>query len=174
MKNSNVTASIIYIDKEMINQRIDNFIRKKHKKLPKNMIYSMIRKGRIRINKKRIKPSYKLQIGDILRIPPIKNTQKNNDLKNFTHNINLSKTILYEDNYLLIINKPSGIAVHGGSGINYGVIEYFRHIRPLNNFLELVHRLDRETSGVLILAKKRSSLCILHQQLREKKIKKEY
>ncbi|MBZ2279806.1 RNA pseudouridine synthase, partial [Buchnera aphidicola] len=95
-------------------------------------------------------------------------------LKNFTHNINLSKTILYEDNYLLIINKPSGIAVHGGSGINYGVIEYFRHIRPLNNFLELVHRLDRETSGVLILAKKRSSLCILHQQLREKKIKKEY
>ncbi|ACL30705.1 23S rRNA pseudouridine(955/2504/2580) synthase RluC [Buchnera aphidicola str. APS (Acyrthosiphon pisum)] len=175
MTHKILPISIIYINKEMLNQRIDNFMRSKFKSVPKSMIYRIIRTGKIRINKKRIKPHYKLKIGDILKIPPIKILC---DIKNtffpLNHSTNLLNRILYEDSHLLIINKPSGIAVHGGSGLNFGVIEYFRKLRPLNKFLELVHRIDRDTSGVLILAKKRTSLVSLHEQLREKKIKKEY
>ncbi|AHG60039.1 23S rRNA pseudouridine(955/2504/2580) synthase RluC [Buchnera aphidicola] len=175
MKYKTLPVSIIYINEDMMNQRIDNFMHNRFKNVPKSMIYRIIRTGKIRINKKRIQPYYKLNIGDILRIPPIKISY------NFKNNIFplkdaeiLLNSILYEDNDLLIINKPSGIAVHGGSGFNFGVIEYFRKLRPLNKFLELVHRIDRETSGVLILAKKRTCLTSLHEQLREKKIKKEY
>ncbi|AEO08139.1 23S rRNA pseudouridine(955/2504/2580) synthase RluC [Buchnera aphidicola] len=175
MKYVTISTSIIYINKDMINQRIDNFILKKFKNVPKSMIYRIIRTGKIKINQKKIKPDYKLKNGDVLKIPPIKilcNTKKQffplNNAKI------LMNSILYEDNDLLIINKPSGIAVHGGSGCNFGVIEYFRKLRPLNTFLELVHRIDRETSGILMLAKKRISLVSLHKQLRENKIKKEY
>lgn len=175
MKHKILPVSIIYIDEDMINQRIDNFMHKKFKNIPKSMIYRIIRTGKIRINKKRIKPHYKLKTGDILRIPPIKTShhEKNNFIS-FNNNKYLLDNILYEDKYLLIINKPSGIAVHGGSGLNFGIIEFFRKFRPLDHFLELVHRIDRETSGILILAKKRASLISLHEQLREKKIKKEY
>ncbi|QFQ32173.1 23S rRNA pseudouridine(955/2504/2580) synthase RluC [Buchnera aphidicola] len=170
-----LSASIIYINEDMINQRIDNFLKKKFKNIPKSMIYRIIRTGKIRVNKKRIKPNYKLKIGDNLKVPPIKIFVEEKKYCNIHHyQTNLSNNILYEDNYLLIINKPSGIAVHGGSGINFGVIEYFRKIRPLEKFLELVHRIDRDTSGILILAKKRTSLISMHQQIREKKIKKEY
>ncbi|AEO08696.1 ribosomal large subunit pseudouridine synthase C [Buchnera aphidicola str. Ak (Acyrthosiphon kondoi)] len=175
MKHKILPISIVYINKDMLNQRIDNFMHSRFKNVPKSMIYRIIRTGKIRINKKRIKPHYKLKIGDILKIPPIKISC---DLKHtffpLNHAKNLLNSILYEDNYLLIINKPSGIAVHGGSGLSFGIIEYFRKLRPLDKFLELVHRIDRETSGVLILAKKRTSLISLHTQLREKKIKKEY
>lgn len=170
-----LSASIIYINEDMINQRIDNFLKKKFKNIPKSMIYRIIRTGKIRINKKRIKPNYKLKIGDHLKVPSIKiliEEKKYFHVNNYKKN--LLNNILYEDNYLLIINKPSGIAVHGGSGINFGIIEYFRNIRPLEKFLELVHRIDRETSGILILAKKRTSLISMHKQIREKKIKKEY
>ncbi|MCU4136883.1 23S rRNA pseudouridine(955/2504/2580) synthase RluC [Buchnera aphidicola (Sitobion avenae)] len=175
MKHKILPISIIYINQEMLNQRIDNFMHNRFKNVPKSMIYRIIRTGKIRINKKRIKPHYKLKIGDVLRIPPIKISY---NLKNTFFPLNDAKnllnSILYEDNHLLIINKPSGIAVHGGSGLNFGVIEYFRKLRPLDKCLELVHRIDRETSGILILAKKRSSLVSLHQQLREQKVKKEY
>ncbi|QCI18320.1 23S rRNA pseudouridine(955/2504/2580) synthase RluC [Buchnera aphidicola (Aphis nasturtii)] len=170
-----LSSSIIYINEDMINQRIDNFLKKKFKNIPKSMIYRIIRTGKIRINKKRIKPNYKLKIGDNLKVPSIKifiEEKKCFYINNYEKK--LLNNILYEDNYLLIINKPSGIAVHGGSGINFGVIEYFRSIRPLDKFLELVHRIDRDTSGILILAKKRTSLISMHQQIREKKIKKEY
>lgn len=175
MQYKTVSVSIIYINKDMINQRIDNFIIRKFKNVPKSMIYRIIRTGKIRVNKKRIQPNYKLQIGDTIRIPPIKTTLDfKNNLSISKKQKNLLNNILYEDNYLLVINKPSGIAVHGGSGLNFGVIEYFRKFRPLDKYLELVHRIDRETSGVLILAKQRTSLASLHQQLREQRIKKEY
>ncbi|QCI16017.1 23S rRNA pseudouridine(955/2504/2580) synthase RluC [Buchnera aphidicola] len=175
MKNQILPMSIIYINQDMINQRIDNFMHKRFKNIPKSMIYRIIRTGKVRVNKKRVKPYYKLNIGDIVKTPPIKTSHnsKNNSIPvNYLNS--LLKNILYEDNHLLIINKPSGIAVHGGSGLNFGIIECFRKLRPLNKFLELMHRIDRETSGVLILVKKRMSLLCLHKQLREKKIKKEY
>lgn len=175
MKHKILPTSIIYINEDMINQRLDNFMHSKFKNLPKSMIYRIIRIGKIRVNKKRIKPCYKLKLGDILKIPPIKIL--NNIKKTFfpsNQTKSLINSIIYEDNDLIIINKPSGIAVHGGSGLNFGVIEYFRKIRPFEKFLELVHRIDRETSGILILAKKRLSLISLHKQLRENKIKKKY
>ncbi|CAL4326407.1 23S rRNA pseudouridine(955/2504/2580) synthase RluC [Buchnera aphidicola] len=175
MKYKILPVSIIYINENMINQRLDNFMHSRFKNIPKSMIYRIIRTGKIRINKKRISPHYKLKIGDMLRIPPIRlSYYSKNTFFPLEHATVLLNSILYEDNDLLIINKPSGIAVHGGSGLNFGVIEYFRKLRPLDKFLELVHRIDRETSGVLILAKKRVSLTFLHEQLREKKIKKEY
>ncbi|QCI21645.1 23S rRNA pseudouridine(955/2504/2580) synthase RluC [Buchnera aphidicola (Hyadaphis tataricae)] len=175
MQYITLPVSIIYANKDMINQRLDNFIRKKYKKIPNSMIYRIIRTGKIRINKKRIKPSYKLKLGDILKIPPIKILKnKNNILFSSNQAKMLTDSIIYEDNDLLIINKPAGIAVHGGSGLSFGIIEYFRKLRPLEKFLELVHRIDRETSGVLMLAKKRSALISLHQQLRAQKIKKTY
>ncbi|QCI21068.1 23S rRNA pseudouridine(955/2504/2580) synthase RluC [Buchnera aphidicola (Hyperomyzus lactucae)] len=176
MKHKILPISIIYINEDMINQRIDNFMHSRYKNIPKSMIYRIIRTGKIRINKKRVKPHYKLKIRDILKIPPIKILYNNskNIFFPLNHAKNLLNSILYEDKHLLIINKPSGIAVHGGSGLNFGVIEYFRKLRPLDKFLELMHRIDRETSGILILAKKRTSLAFLHQQLREKKIRKEY
>lgn len=175
MKYETTSTSILYINKDMKNQRIDNFIRSKFKTVPKSMIYRIIRTGKVTINTKRIKPNYKLQIGDILKIPPIKILY--HEKKTFFPLNNakiLLNSIVYEDNDLLIINKPSGIAVHGGSGCDFGVIECFRKLRPINKFLQLVHRIDRETSGILILAKKRTALISLHQQLREKKIEKEY
>ncbi|CAL4323639.1 23S rRNA pseudouridine(955/2504/2580) synthase RluC [Buchnera aphidicola] len=169
------SVSIIYINEDMINQRIDNFLQKKFKNVPKSMIYRIIRIGKIRINKKRIKPQYKLKIGDRIRIPPIKVIDKK-EKKFFIseHQKIILHNVLYEDKDLLIINKPSGIAVHGGSGIKLGIIEYFRKCRPLEKTLELVHRLDRDTSGVLVLAKNRTSLISLHKQIREKKIQKKY
>lgn len=175
MNQKTLPISNIYINKNMVNQRLDNFIKKKLKHVPKSMIYRIIRTGRIRINKKRIKPYYKLKFGDIIRIPPIKISNiKNNIFLPLKTSEILLKSIIYEDSHLLIINKPSGIAVHGGSGLSFGIIESFRKLRPSEKFLELVHRIDRETSGILILAKKRLSLVSLHQQLREKKIKKKY
>ncbi|CAL4323581.1 Ribosomal large subunit pseudouridine synthase C [Buchnera aphidicola (Protaphis terricola)] len=175
MTYKQLSTSIIYINENMINQRIDNFLKKKFNNIPKSMIYRIIRIGQVRINKKRIKPNYKLKIGDYIKIPPIKIAFK--EKKNFHIKNNQKKklnNILYEDNYLLIINKPSGLAVHGGSGLNFGIIEYFRKIRPLEKCLDLVHRIDRDTSGILILAKKRSSLISMHEQIRNNKIKKEY
>ncbi len=175
MKNKILPVSIIYINKDMINQRIDNFIHKRLKNIPKSMIYRIIRTGKVRINKKRTKPHYKLNFGDILRLPPVKILYSSKTTAfRLEHAKDLLNHILYEDNYLLIINKPSGVAVHGGSGLNFGIIEYFRKLRPLDKNIELVHRIDRETSGVLILAKKRTSLLSLHHQLRAKEIKKEY
>jgi len=155
-------------------QRIDNFLRKTFKKLPINLIYKIIRTGQIRINKKRITPNYKLKLDDIIRIPPMtkKSTKDIHKTSNLKLSTLLNNTILYEDNYLLVLNKPSGIAVHSGSGINCGIIENLRSSYLNKNYLDLVHRLDRNTSGVLIIAKKRSILRILHTQLREKKIKK--
>ncbi|VFP87104.1 23S rRNA pseudouridine(955/2504/2580) synthase RluC [Candidatus Erwinia haradaeae] len=157
-------------------QRIDNFLHNKLKGVPRSMIYRILRTGVVRINKKRIKPWYKLQIGDEIYVPLIR-TMRSKDA-NISHKTALvtalKNSIIYEDEYILGLNKPSGIAVHGGSGLQYGVIEALRSLRPVTEFLELVHRLDRDTSGVLLLAKKRSSLRMLHEQLRENSMEKNY
>ncbi|VFP84980.1 Ribosomal large subunit pseudouridine synthase C [Buchnera aphidicola (Cinara splendens)] len=165
----------IIITKHMSEQRIDNFLFKTFKKLPKRMIYRSIRIGKIKINKKKVQPFYKLKIHDNLTLYSIKIEikKKNINLKSSIVHLFL-KNILFEDKYLIIFNKPYGIAVHGGSGINYGVIEIFRKIRQELAFLELVHRIDKETSGILILAKKRSILKKMHENLRNKLIHKEY
>ena len=169
-------VSFITISEENEAQRIDNFLITYLKGVPKSMIYRILRKGEVRVNKKRIKPEYKLAIGDEVRIPPIRVSEKT--VFEISTKLNkvadLEKAIIYEDDVILAINKPSGIAVHGGSGLSFGVIEGLRALRPEAKFLELVHRIDRETSGILLIAKKRSALKSLHEQLRLKQMQKNY
>ncbi|WP_339050044.1 23S rRNA pseudouridine(955/2504/2580) synthase RluC [Rickettsiella endosymbiont of Xylota segnis] len=156
-------------------QRLDNFLMSRLKGLPKSRLYRIIRKGELRINKKRVKPDYRLQEGDIIRIPPLRlapRTPKN--ILNANLAGLLEKAIIFEDKHFLVLNKPSGMAVHGGSGIHLGVIEALRLLRPQLKFLELVHRLDRDTSGCLLLAKKSSILKELHELLRSGQMKKTY
>jgi 23S rRNA pseudouridine955/2504/2580 synthase len=157
-------------------QRIDNYLKLQLKGVPKSLIYRILRKGEVRVNKKRIKPDYKLVSGDIVRIPPVR--IENRDTSPVSTKLNsvssLEQCILHEDNHIIVLNKPSGMAVHGGSGLSFGVIEALRALRPNLTFLELVHRLDRETSGCLLIAKKRSALRHIHQQLREKNMQKKY
>lgn len=150
-------------------QRIDNFLHRHLKGVPKSKVYRIVRKGEVRVNKSRVKPEYKLVLGDLVRIPPVRVGQPKASAK-VSDQLSrlLEASVLYEDNQLLIINKPSGLAVHGGSGINLGLIEALRLIRPESRFLELVHRLDRETSGCVMVAKKRSMLKYLHELLRSK------
>lgn len=163
------------IDSELAGQRIDNFLRTRLKGAPKTLIYRILRKGEVRVNKKRIKPDYRLQDGDLVRVPPIRLSEEkpqatvSDNLKYL-----VESSILYEDDDLIVLNKPSGLAVHGGSGISLGLIETIRQIRPDARFLELVHRLDRDTSGCIMVAKKRSALRFLHAALQAKKITKIY
>lgn len=159
-------------------QRIDNYLVKKLKGVPKSRIYRLIRKGEVRVNKGRIQVSYKLDDGDIVRIPPVRQGEKLTltalDLSKMSQFACLKARVIYEDAALLIINKPSGIAVHGGSGVQLGIIEALRAQRSPHDYLELVHRLDRETSGCLLIAKKRSMLKSLHEMLRDGEIEKSY
>ncbi|MDY7219632.1 23S rRNA pseudouridine(955/2504/2580) synthase RluC [Denitrificimonas sp. JX-1] len=156
-------------------QRIDNFLLARLKGVPKTMIYRILRKGEVRVNKGRIKPDYKIKAGDVVRVPPIRMTQADEPApiaKGLLER--LEAAIVYEDKGLIVLNKPAGIAVHGGSGLNYGVIEAFRQIRPQNKEMELVHRLDRDTSGLLMIAKRRSMLRYLHEALRGDGVDKGY
>ncbi|WP_348665981.1 23S rRNA pseudouridine(955/2504/2580) synthase RluC [Arsenophonus symbiont of Ornithomya chloropus] len=163
------------INNDEVGKRIDNFLLTRFKNIPKSKIYRIIRKGEVRINSGRIKPKYKIQEGDLLRIPFLEmRTKKTIVLHKFNQINLLMNNILYEDEYLLILNKPSGMAVHGGTGIQFGIIETLRVLRSETYFLELVHRLDRDTSGILLIAKKLSALRALHEQLRMKKMQKEY
>lgn len=165
----------ITVDSEDAGQRIDNFLVKTLKGVPKSMIYRLLRKGEIRVNKKRKKPEYKLVNEDILRIAPIRVSENTSTVSTQLNVVaNLEKQILFEDDRLIVINKPSGMAVHGGSGLSFGLIEALRALRPEARMLELVHRLDRDTSGCLVVAKKRSALRNLHEQLRNKKVQKFY
>lgn len=175
MEQINHSVRMLEISQENAKQRIDNFLRLHLKGVPKSLIYRIIRKGEVRVNKKRIKPDYKLQPGDIVRIPPVK-VSAENPLPSPKLNAiaQLESRIVYEDDALLILNKPSGIAVHGGSGLSFGAIEGLRALRPDARFLELVHRLDKATSGCLLIAKKRSMLRALHEQLRNKTMNKQY
>lgn len=156
-------------------QRIDNFLLARLKGVPKTMIYRILRKGEVRVNKGRIKPDYKIKAGDVVRVPPIRMTQADEPApiaKGLLER--LEAAIVYENKGLIVLNKPAGIAVHGGSGLNYGVIEAFRQIRPQNKEMELVHRLDRDTSGLLMIAKRRSMLRYLHEALRGDGVDKGY
>lgn len=170
-------VQFIEIHDDIAGQRIDNFLLNMLKNVPKSRIYRVLRKGEVRVNKKRMKPEYKLQAGDILRVPPMhipeteQKEQPNIKLKKVA---DLEKCVIYEDDHLLILNKPSGIAVHGGSGLHFGVIEALRALRPDAFYLELVHRIDRATSGLLLIAKKRSALRHLQAQFREKTVQKYY
>lgn len=172
----NPSVKILQISEDESGQRIDNYLLSKLKGVPKSLIYRIVRKGEVRVNKGRIKPEYKLQSGDLVRIPPVRVTEKNQPpISNKLNKVSqLEQQIIFEDEVLLVLNKPSGIAVHGGSGVDFGVIEALRALRPDARFLELVHRLDRDTSGILLVAKKRSTLRHLHEQLRNKTIRKDY
>ncbi|OXX44850.1 23S rRNA pseudouridine(955/2504/2580) synthase [Vibrio sp. V17_P4S1T151] len=178
MSEIRTQVQLIDIDEDMAGQRIDNFLRNQLKNVPKSMVYRILRKGEVRVNKKRIKAEYKLSAGDVVRIPPV--TLEQSDQESNTPNTKLSKVaelehcIIFEDEHLLILNKPSGTAVHGGSGLKFGAIEALRALRPEARFLELVHRIDRDTSGILLVAKKRSALRHLQAQFREKTIQKYY
>lgn len=174
MKESFLKVQFVEIDEDHATQRVDNYLIAKLKGVPKSMIYRILRKGEVRINKKRIKPDYKLCDGDVLRIPPIRVSEKEPQNIKLNKISSLEDSILYEDDRLIVFNKPSGIAVHGGSGLSFGVIEGLRALRPQSKFLELVHRIDRDTSGCLLVAKKRSALRSLHEQLRNKQVDKRY
>lgn len=170
-------VELVTIDEDHLGQRIDNFLVTKLKGVPKSMIYRIVRKGEVRVNKKRIKPEYKLQDGDVVRIPPVRvsaSDDKPGPSAKLTKVSQLEDRIVFEDKSIIVLNKPAGIAVHGGSGVDFGVIEAMRSLRPQQKFLELVHRLDKDTSGVLLIAKKRSALKHLHDQLRYKKMQKDY
>lgn len=163
------------IPEDFQGQRIDNFLFTRLKKIPKTHIYRILRKGEVRVNKKRIQPNYRLQAGDIVRIPPLEMSDKPVSLSPSEKiKSELGKKILFEDEQLLIINKPSGLPVHGGSQVKLGIIEILRNVFPQFPHLELAHRLDADTSGVLILAKKRSALRKIHELLRTGNIEKIY
>ncbi|GLX81937.1 23S rRNA pseudouridine(955/2504/2580) synthase RluC [Thalassotalea eurytherma] len=163
------------IESDEAGQRIDNYLLKTLKGVPKSMIYRLLRKGEIRVNKKRTKPEYKINGDDIVRVAPIRISEKTDTVPTQLNVVaNLEKQILFEDDLYIVLNKPSGMAVHGGSGLSFGVIEAMRALRPKTKMLELVHRLDRDTSGCLVIAKKRSALRHLHEQLRNKQVQKFY
>ncbi|HIA44516.1 MAG TPA: 23S rRNA pseudouridine(955/2504/2580) synthase RluC [Methylococcaceae bacterium] len=156
-------------------QRIDNFLIAVLKGVPKSRIYRMLRKGEVRVNKKRCKATVRLAMNDLVRIPPVRmSIQTDKVFVPERLRRSLVDDILYEDASLLIINKPSGFPVHGGSGVRSGIIEGLREIRPDHRFLELVHRLDKDTSGCLIVAKKRSALRKLHEYFRGDGVSKTY
>ncbi|MBV1879408.1 MAG: RluA family pseudouridine synthase [Pseudomonadales bacterium] len=157
-ENTYLSVRIIQIDTDSAGQRVDNFLLKTLKGVPKSRIYRCVRKGEVRVNGGRVKVSAKLKSGDKVRIPPIRMSEEKTLRVSDKFLDTLKETIIYEDPGLLVINKPSGIAVHGGSGINVGIIEAMRKLKPEEKSLELVHRLDRDTSGCLMLAKKRSYL----------------
>jgi 23S rRNA pseudouridine955/2504/2580 synthase len=167
------SASWHEVEAEAAGQRLDNYLTKWLKGVPKSHIYRILRSGEVRINSRRIGPEYRIQTGDRLRLPPVR-TAKPTAAATAPPGPRLKADILYEDEVLLVIDKPTGVAVHGGSGISRGVVEQLRAERPEGRFLELVHRLDRETSGVLMLAKRRSALTELHRQLREGQVQKFY
>ena len=175
-EKTGLQVSFVTITEDHLGQRIDNFLITHLKGVPKSAVYKILRKGEVRVNKKRIKPVYKLQLDDVVRIPPIKIAERQDDFvpSKLEKVKQLEDAILFEDKYLIVINKPSGMAVHGGSGLSYGLIEALRSLRPDERSLELVHRLDRDTSGCLLIAKRRSVLTALHEQLREKTMEKNY
>ena len=173
------SAALLTVDEASEGQRIDNFLAKTLKGVPKSHIYRILRSGEVRVNKGRIDASHKLAIGDIVRVPPIRMAANDKEMLDFKQSSApttslLEKHIIFEDEALLIIDKPAGFAVHGGSGVSRGVIEQMRLERPKAKFLELVHRLDRETSGVLMLAKKRAALVALHEMIRNNQTDKRY
>lgn len=168
-------VQFVEISADHAGQRIDNYLMCQLNGVPKSLVYRIVRKGEVRVNKGRIKPEYRLKEGDMVRIPPVRQAEKKAPGKASDKVLQqLESRILFEDKRILVLNKPSGLAVHGGSGLSFGLIEALRELRPNDKNLELVHRLDRDTSGCLIIAKKRSALRRLHEQLREGSMDKRY
>jgi 23S rRNA pseudouridine955/2504/2580 synthase len=160
----------VEVSEDEAGQRIDNYLIARLKGVPKSRIYRIIRGGEVRINSKRVDVSQKIAAGDRIRIPPVRVAER--DAPEIAPHFRLP--VIFEDDWILAIDKPAGVAVHGGSGVAHGVIESMRSMRPDAKYLELVHRLDRETSGVLLLAKKRSALTALHEMLRAHEVDKRY
>lgn len=176
-QNTRVSAhasASLTVDEASDGQRIDNFLAKTLKGVPKSHIYRILRSGEVRVNKGRIDASYKLMLNDVVRVPPIRVATAEIAVINAPATSVLQSTVIFEDDAMLVIDKPAGFAVHGGSGVSRGVIEQLRLERPKAKFLELVHRLDRETSGVLMLAKKRTALVALHEMIRNNQTDKRY
>ena len=161
-------ATWLEVGEEAAAQRIDNFLLRHLKGVPKSHVYQVLRSGQVRVNSGRVKPDYRLQAGDKVRLPPVRVAVRTNKARAAEF------PIVFEDPALLVVDKPSGVAVHGGSGVSFGVIESLRAARPQAKLLELAHRLDRDTSGLLIVAKKRNALVELHRMLREGQVEKVY
>jgi 23S rRNA pseudouridine955/2504/2580 synthase len=168
---SKARASVLEVDEESAAQRIDHFLCRRLRGVPKSHVYRVLRSGEVRVNSGRVQPDYRLRAGDRVRVPPIRTAPTPVRPPPARP---LKLPVVYEDAALLILDKPSGVAVHGGSGVSFGVIESLRAERPQAKLLELAHRLDRDTSGLLIVAKKRSALIELHRMLREGEIGKTY
>jgi 23S rRNA pseudouridine955/2504/2580 synthase len=170
-KNS---VSQVNVDEASAGQRVDNFLCKHLKGVPKSHLYRILRDGQVRVNSRRVDATYRLQLEDVVRIPPVRTARPEPPVKSQAVTPRLANSVIYEDDAMLALNKPAGMAVHGGSGISRGVIEQLRLERPQARFLELAHRLDRETSGVLLVGKKRSALTRLHDMMRENHMTKRY
>jgi len=165
----------VTVDEDMAGQRVDNFLMARLRGVPKGVVYRIIRKGEVRVNKGRVKQSSRLAAGDVVRIPPVVQQSKpEQPTPGDRVQSVMEAAVVFENDDILVVNKPSGIAVHGGSGLSFGLIEVLRASRPDARFLELVHRLDRDTSGLVMVARKRSALRYLQDELRNKRIRKHY
>lgn len=163
-------VTFLEVGEDGAGQRIDNFLLKRLKGVPKSHIYRILRSGEVRVNKGRAAADRRLELGDSVRVPPVRTAEKENAAPAPARDF----SVVYEDEALIVIDKPAGVAVHGGSGVSFGVIEQIRQARPQARFLELAHRLDRETSGLLIIGKKRAALTRLHDMFRDGSIDKRY
>ncbi|SFM19587.1 23S rRNA pseudouridine(955/2504/2580) synthase RluC [Marinobacter zhejiangensis] len=165
----------VTVDEDNDGQRIDNFLLAQLRGVPKSVVYRIVRKGEVRVNKGRVRPDTRVKTGDEVRIPPVTQKQKTAAVVPGARVQSVMEgAVVFENEQMLVVNKPSGIAVHGGSGLDFGLIEVLRAARPDARFLELVHRLDRDTSGLVMVAKKRSALRYLQDELRQKRIRKHY
>lgn len=172
--DSKTAVRRLRIDDDSAGQRVDNYLTRILKGVPKSHIYRLLRRGEVRVNKGRVRAEYRLRAGDEVRIPPVRTAQREALPVSAERVAWLAETVLHEDDRLLVLNKPAGIAVHGGSGVRLGVIEALRAWRPQAPFLELVHRLDRDTSGLLLVAKRRSALRAVQEALRQGRATKRY
>ncbi len=171
--NSSLEVKWLTVDEESAGQRLDNFLIRHLKGVPKTHVYRIIRSGEVRVNKGRASADTRIETGDVVRLPPVRISDKVAE-KAARPAPGREFPLLLEDDALMAIDKPAGVAVHGGSGVSFGVIEQLRQARPLAKLLELVHRLDRETSGILLVAKKRSALKHVQDQFRERETGKTY
>jgi len=174
---SKARATLLEVDEDAAAQRIDNFLLRRLKGVPKSHVYRVLRSGQVRVNSARVRPDYRLQAGDRVRVPPVRMAppaRASGAAMKKARAGARELPIVFEDDALLVLDKPSGVAVHGGSGVSFGAIEALRAARPGARVLELAHRLDRDTSGLLIIAKKRAALIELHRMLREGEVRKVY
>ena len=174
-RSVNQGVRFLEIDVDSSGQRLDNYLTRVLKGVPRTRLYRALRKGEVRVNKGRVRPDYRLVAGDMVRIPPLHQPEPGARpaIPRYWSEL-LTRRLVYEDGDLLVLNKPSGLAVHGGSGLNFGLIECLRQMRPDDRYLELVHRLDRDTSGLILIARRPAVLRELHRQLREKHVDKRY